>query len=106
VENYTRHHLENHTLVYGTYSVQPVGESKIKIYMKTMASLAKIDKSGKKYTNHSVHKTTVGKLENAGISKDKIAAITGHKSEQTLRDYATTDMEDHQKISKILSSKK
>ena len=28
------------------YSVQPVGESKIETYMKTMASLAGIDKSG------------------------------------------------------------
>ena len=88
------------------YSVQPVGESKI---MKTMASLAGIDKSGKRYTNHSVRKTTtVWKLQKARVSNDKIAAITGHKSEQilTLQDYATTDMEDHQKISKILSSKK
>ena len=62
------------------YSVQPVGESKI---MKTMASLAGIDKSGKRYTNHSVRKTTtVWKLQKARVSNDKIAAITGHKSEQ------------------------
>lgn len=88
------------------YSVQPVGENKIKTYMKTMANLAGIDKSGKRYTNHSVRKTTVRKLQKAGISNDKIAAITGHKSEQTLRDYAATDMEDHQKISNILSGKK
>ena len=88
------------------YSVQPVGESKIKTYMKTMASLAGIDKSGRRYTNHSVRKTTVWKLQKSGISNDKIVAITGYKSEQTLRDYAATDMEDHQKISKTLSSKK
>ena len=71
-----------------------------------MTSLAGIDKSGRRYTNNSVRKTNVQKLQKAGISNDKIATITGHKSEQTLRDYATTDMEDHQKISKILSSKK
>ena len=29
----------------------------------------------------------------------------GHKSEETLRDYAATDMEDHKKISNILSAK-
>ena len=88
------------------YSLQPVGESKIKTYMMTMASLAGIDKSGNRYTNHSVHKTTLQKLQKVGISNDKIAAFTGHKREQTLRDYATIDMEDHQKISKIFSSKK
>ena len=53
----------------------------------------------------SVRKTTVRKFQKAAISNDKIAAIAG-QSEQTLRDYATTDMEDHQKINKILSSKK
>jgi len=52
--------------------------------MKTMAKLAGIDKTGRRYTNHSVRKTTVRKLQKAGISNDKIAAITGHKSEQTL----------------------
>ena len=72
--------------------------------MKTMASLAGIDKSGRRYTN-SVRKTTVRKFQKAAISNDKIATITG-QSEQTLRDYTTTDMEDNQKINKILSSKK
>ena len=85
--------LHTHGLLYLTplrkprpcvwYSVQLVGESEIKTYMKTMASLAGIDKS-ERYTNHSVRKTTVQKLQKAGISNDKIAAITGHKSEQTL----------------------
>ena len=37
-----------------TYSVQSVGESKIKIYMKTMASLARIDKSGRTQITVSV----------------------------------------------------
>ena len=48
-----------------------------------------------RYTNSSVRKTAVRKLQKAGISNNKVAAITGYKSEQTLRDYATTDMEDH-----------
>ena len=72
----------------------------VKAKSKTVASLVGIDKTGRRYT-----KLLNGNYR-AGVSNDKIAAITGHKSEQTLRDYAIADMEGHQKISKILSSKK
>ena len=51
----------------------------------------------------SVRKTTVHKLQKAGFSNDKIAAITGHRNEQQLRGYAMADMQDHQHISSILS---
>ena len=43
------------------------------------------------------------KLQKHGISNDKIASITGHSTEQSLRDYADTDLSDHASISKILS---
>ena len=85
------------------YSVQPVGENKIKTYMKTVAKMGGID-DDRRFTNHSIRKTTVRKLQNAGISKDKIASITGHKSEESLRDYDSTDMRDHKKMSMILSN--
>ena len=68
--------------------------------MKQMALAAGLDSANKHFTNHSVRKTTVRKLQKAGILNDKIAAITGHRS---LVDYAETDLEDHFKISKILS---
>ena len=87
------------------YSIQKVGEATIKTYMKTIAQSGGIDKDGRRFTNHSVRKTTVRKLQKAGISNDKIASITGHKNEETLRDYAATDMDDHMKISNILSTK-
>ena len=87
------------------YSIQKVGEATIKTYMKTIIRNGGIDTDGCRFTNHSIRKTTVRKLQKAGISNDKIASITGHKSEETLRDYAATDMEDHKKISNILSAK-
>ena len=58
-----------------------------------MKDMAKID------TNHSNRKTTMCKLQKARISNDKIAAITGHKNEQSLRDYASADLDDHRKLS-------
>ena len=45
----------------------------------------------------------VHKLQKAGFSNDKIASISGHKSEQSLRDYSEIDMEDHRQISHTLS---
>jgi len=63
--------------------------------MKKVTRLAGLNYTNKKFTNHSVQKTTVHKLQKAGILNDNIAAITGHHNEQSLRDYATTDLEDH-----------
>jgi len=76
----------------------------IDTYMKKMAKLGNLDFTNKKFTNHSVRKTTVRKLQKAGVFNDKIAAITGHQNEQSLRDYANADPEDHQAISEILSN--
>ncbi len=57
------------------YSTQPVGESKLKEYMKKKAG---ISETGKRFTNHSVCKTLVRKLQKSGVSNDKITTITGH----------------------------
>lgn len=86
------------------YSSQPVGVRTIDTYMKNMAMLGKLDATNKKFTNHSIRKTMVRKLQKAGISNDKIAAITGHRNEQSLRDYADADPDDHRAISAILSN--
>jgi len=39
--------------------------------------------------------TTVCKLQKAGVSNDTIAAVTGHRNEQSLRSYSNADLEDH-----------
>ena len=85
------------------YSAQPVGIHKINSYMKEIAKLGGLDGTNKRFTNHSIRKTTVQKLQKAGISNDKIVAVTGHCNEQSLRDYASADMDDHRHISAILS---
>ena len=85
------------------YSEAPLGVNKIDAFMKTMAALAGLDTTNKKFTNHCVRKTLVRKLQKHGISNDKIASITGHSTEQSLRDCADTDLSDHASISKILS---
>ena len=93
-----------HTRENQWYSVQPVGINQVDKYMKDMAAMANLDTTNKNFTNHSIRKTTVCKLQKAGISNDKIAAITGHKNEQSLRDYASAYLDDHRKLSNILSA--
>jgi len=81
------------------YSSQPVGIQTIDTYMRNMAMLGKLDSTNKKFTKHSIRKTTVRKLQKAGVSNDRIAAITGHRNEQSLRDYADADPDYHRTIS-------
>ena len=57
----------------------------------------------KHFTNHSVRKTT---LQKAGMSNDKIISITGHKTEQKIKAYVDTDLEDHRYISTLLSNQR
>ena len=94
------------------YTQSPVGINQIDRFMKSMTNLAGLDTTQKNFTSHGVRKTLVQKLQKSGISKDKIASITSHRSEQSLRDYADTDssrdyadtdIDDHAKMSKILS---
>jgi hypothetical protein len=46
---------------------------------------------------------TVQKLRKAGVSSREIIAITGHKTEESLKDYDDIDHDDHRRLSKILS---
>ena len=71
--------------------------------MKEIAKCAGLEATNKRFTNHSVRKTTVRKLQKGGVSNDKITAITGHKNEQSLREYTDTDLDDHYKMSAPLS---
>jgi len=86
------------------YSKQPVGVNTINRYMKDNAEKAGLGNSGKNITNHSTRKTLVKKLKKAGVDGRNIAAITGHKTEENLRDYDENDLEDHRRLSTIISS--
>jgi len=71
--------------------------------MKRIATMGGLKKH---FTNHSVRKTTARKLQKAGMSNDKIISITGHKTEQRIKAYVDTDLEDHRYISTLLSNQR
>ena len=86
-------------------TAQPVSIHAIDTYMKYTAMQGGLDLTNKRFTNHSVRKTTTFcKLQKASVSSDKIAAVAEHRNEQSLRSYSNADLEDHQGMSKILSS--
>ena len=72
--------------------------------LRKRQTMLELLKSNKCCTNHSIRKATVRKLQRAGYSNDKIASITSHKSEQTLRYYAETDMIEYKQICHTLSA--
>ena len=81
-----------------------LGVNTINSLMKNMAHAAGLDTTNKHFTNHSIRKTTVQKLKKAGVAATDIMAITGHKNQQSLADYAELDESDHRQIGEILST--
>ena len=57
-------------------------------------------------TQISLWRVTVQKLRKAGVSSREIIAITGHKTEESLKDYDDIDHDDHRRLSEILSGSK
>lgn len=85
------------------YSKQPVGIHTVNGFMKAIADSGGLNGNGKRYTNHSVRKVTVQKLRKAGVSSREIITITGHKTEESLKDYDDIDRDDNRRLSRILS---
>ena len=63
--------------------------------MRDITSQAGLQTTQKNFTNHSTRKTVVKKLKRAGVATRDIAAITGHKCEESLRDYDDNDIDEH-----------
>ena len=80
------------------YTIVPVGVNTINTFMQAIANARGLECTGKRLTNHSVRKTTINKLTKYGVTYTNIAAITGHRNEQSLQQYAEMLL-----ISKVLS---
>ena len=84
------------------FSTHSVGINKINSYVKDLAKLGGLDCTKKHFTNHSICKTTVRKLQKAGISNDKLQPlqiITTNSHYETMR-WLT-----HKTISILIASK-
>ena len=54
-----------------------------------MKSLSRQAQSSKDYTNHSIHATSVTILDHGGFEARHIMCVSGHKSESSIRSYAS-----------------
>ena len=82
------------------YFNTPLGKNSLGQLMKKACVNAGIP--GKK-TNHSLRKSTVAELTEAGVPATKIIKITGHKNVSSLQHYdGPLKDNEHQKISKII----
>ncbi|VDI15478.1 Hypothetical predicted protein [Mytilus galloprovincialis] len=65
------------------YYARPMGENTLANLMPMAAKEAGMDRK----TNHSVRKTTIKTLRKAGVPRDKIKHISGHKSTSSIEAY-------------------
>ena len=68
--------------------------STISNMMKTIVAGTSLEKSHKKFTNHSARKTKISKLKKENVERSDIVKVTGHRSVQSLDDYDEADQEE------------
>ena len=68
------------------YDNVPVGKNTIGSKMKNISSRAGTNE----YTNHCLRATSITTLQNAGFRDREIMSVSGHRSESSLKHYAST----------------
>ena len=69
------------------YQGHRLGHNPLDTFMKTLSEEANLD--GKTdYTNHSIRATCIRNLDRSGFEARHITAISGHKSENTVKEYS------------------
>ena len=71
--------------------------------MKSAAKDANISSEAKKLANHSVRKTNLDRLMEAGVPPTTIVQLTGHKITESLASYHRASQEQQRQMSKILA---
>ena len=86
------------------YDRQIIGKDPLERYMKYLAKELKL--SNINYTNHSIRATCITLLDRAQFEARHIIAITGHRSESTIKKYAKgCSSEKKRQMSDALASK-
>ena len=73
------------------FSAKPMGRNFLGAILRTAATRAGIDRPG--LSNHTVRATSISRLLNAGIDPVIVAQHSGHKDPNSIRHYATADLE-------------
>ena len=84
------------------YTNAPLGINTLGAKVKTISTKAGCSQ---KYTNHSPRATTVTVLDDAGFASRDLMAITGHKSESSLKHYARTSNGKKKEMSTVIAAR-
>ena len=81
------------------YVAQVIGVKMLENFMKDISEEAKLSKI---YTNHSIRATCITNLDNSGKEARHIMAVSGHKSESSIRSYARSSLGQKREMSQVL----
>lgn len=84
------------------YLKTPLGKNQIGKLMSSAAKAACIS-GGKKIANHSVRKTSIGRLLDADVAENYVAQLSGHKNLESLQSYKTPSLQHQRRMSETLS---
>ena len=84
------------------YKVSPLGKNQIANFLPKVAQNAGLQACGKKIANHSVRKTSITRLLDAGIPENYVTQLSGHKNLQSLSSYKSASLTHQRQMSDTL----
>ena len=84
------------------YKVSPLGKSQIGQFLPKAAKKAGLQACGRKLSNHSVRKTSISRLLDAGIPENFVTQLSGHKNLQSLSSYKSASLAHQRQMSDTL----
>jgi len=86
------------------YLDRPLGKNEIGKIPKDAFAAAKLDNTNKKtVSNHSVRKTSVGRLFEADVQPNFVAQLSGHKNLKSLDSYHSASLKRQREMSAVLN---
>ena len=83
------------------YAAKPMGQNILGAILKTAAQREGITRPG--LTNHAVRATSISRLINSGVDPVIVAQHSGHKDPNSIRHYATADLEVQRYMGSVLA---
>ena len=85
------------------YKGSPLGKNEIGKFMSTAAKNVGLAAQNKKISNHSVRKTSISRLLDAGVPGNFVMQLSGHKNLQSLSSYKSASIAHRRHMSDTLS---
>ena len=88
------------------YSRTPLGKNQLGRFMSGAVSAAGLQSGERKLTNHTVRKTSIGRLLDGNFPENYVMQLSGHKNIQSLSAYKSASLSHQRQMSDTLSRQK